>query len=74
MATQALEERLTTLEVRLDTLQRLFEERLAPPKKEHWGWQAIVGTFADDPLYEEAMRLGRQWREAQFDETEAETP
>ena len=72
MANETLEQRLTTLETRLDTLQRLFEERL-PPKKEKRGWQAIVGTFTEDPLYEEAMRLGREWRKAQFDETE-ETP
>jgi hypothetical protein len=75
MTTGTLEERLNTLETRLDTLQRLFEERLLPlPKKEKRGWQAIVGTFANDSLYEEAMRLGREWRESQFDETDEETP
>lgn len=71
MATDTLEERLNTLETRLDTLQRQFEERLAQsPKKEKRGWQAIVGTFTDDSLYEEAMRLGREWRESQCDESE----
>ena len=71
MATETLEERLAKLETRLDTLQRLFEERIAqPPNKEKRGWQAIVGTFANDPLYEEAMRLGREWRISQFDESE----
>jgi hypothetical protein len=54
------------LETRLDALQRLIEERLLPnPAKEKRGWQVIVGTFADDPLYEEAMRLGRKWRKSQ---------
>lgn len=71
MATETVEERLMTLETRLDTLQRLIEERLPQhPAKEKRGWQAIVGTFADDPLYEEAMRLGREWRESQPDETD----
>jgi hypothetical protein len=70
MATGTLEERLSTLETRQDTLQRLFEERLLPlPKQEKRGWQAIVGTFVNDPLYEEAMRLGREWRASQYDET-----
>jgi hypothetical protein len=70
MATETLEERLMTLETRLDALQRLIEERLPQnPTQEKRGWQAIVGTFADDPLYEEAMRLGRQWRESQHDDT-----
>lgn len=71
MATETLEERLTILETRLDTLQRLFEERIAqPPIKEKRGWQAIVGTFTDDPLYDEAMRLGRAWRETQYEDAE----
>jgi hypothetical protein len=69
MATQTLAERLATLETRLDTLQRLFEAWTAQPSKgEKRGWQAIVGVFADDPLYEETMRLGRAWRASQFDE------
>lgn len=28
-------------------------------------WQRIRGTFKDDPAYDEAMRLGREWRESQ---------
>jgi hypothetical protein len=28
------------------------------------GWERIYGSFANDPIYEEAMRLGREWREA----------
>ena len=28
-------------------------------------WKKIAGTFADDPMYDEAMRLGREYRLAQ---------
>ncbi len=74
MPAATTEERLQTLETRLDLLQRQLEERLpvalSKPKR---GWKAIVGTFADDPLYDEAMRLGREWRETQFDEFDTET-
>ncbi len=74
MAVETLEERLVTLETRLNTLQRQFEERLPETKPNvKRGWEAIVGTFADDPLYDEAMRMGREWRERQFDEAESET-
>lgn len=72
---EAVEERITTLETRLDQLQRLLDERLPQPQssqKEKKGWQAIVGTFADDPLYEEAMRLGKEWRESARDEPDEE--
>lgn len=75
MAIVNFEERLKVLESRQDALQRLIEERLpqaAPSGKR--GWEAIVGTFADDPLYEEAMRLGRKWRESKAGGTSEETP
>lgn len=73
MANVTLEERLGTLETRLDRLQRLMEERLPQnPNDAKRGWQALVSSFAEDPLYEEAMRLGREWREAQRDETDSE--
>ena len=65
MATGTLEMRVRELETRQDHFQHLIEERLLPlPPGEKRGWQAIVGTFADDPLYEEAMRLGREYRES----------
>jgi hypothetical protein len=27
-------------------------------------WDRVSGTFANDPAFEEAMRLGREWRES----------
>lgn len=60
-----LEERVRNLETRQDALQHLVEERLPHSVSEKRGWRAIVGTFADDPLYDEAMRLGREWRESE---------
>lgn len=71
MPTGTVKERLLTLETRLDSLQHQFDARLiqTPPKPRR-GWKAVIGTFADDPLYDEAMRRGREWRENQHDETE----
>ena len=68
MAPETLEERLTTVEKELAKVKR----RLAKRKPESTGpwWEQQVGTLADDPLYDEAMRLGRAWRESQFDEAE----
>ena len=72
---ETIEERLATLETRLDALQGQALDclPLIAPTKPKRGWKAIVGTFADAPLYDEAMRLGREWRENQFDETDVET-
>ena len=56
----SLEERVSELEKKVD---RLIEERHGSEDKP-W-WKRIQGTFKDDPAYEEAMRLGREWRESQ---------
>lgn len=62
MAATSLEERVAALETKL--------ERLEQQKKNHdlhddrpW-WERIRGTFQDDPAYDEAMRLGREYRES----------
>ena len=55
-----LEQRVSELEAKVE---RLIQENGASAK-EPW-WERIRGTFKDDPVYEEAMRLGREWREAQ---------
>jgi hypothetical protein len=62
MATaRKLEERVTELEAKVAKLEGLLSEQKEATKPD---WRKIVGTFADDPLYEEAMKLGRQYRES----------
>jgi hypothetical protein len=57
-----LAKRVAELEEKVDRLQRLLAGR---EKKDVPWWDKIAGTFANDPIYEEAMRLGREYREAQ---------
>ena len=61
MATGSLEDRLATLESEVASLRERMQsaERTGKP----W-WEQIAGTFANDPIYEEAMRLGRQYRQS----------
>ena len=59
--TVELETRVAILEAKVERLQR--ELKGVVPDGRPW-WQQIVGTFADDPIYEEAMRLGREYRES----------
>ena len=35
-------------------------------------WHRRLGAFKDDPLYDEAMQLGREWRESQVPDYEVE--
>jgi hypothetical protein len=57
---QTVEQRLAALEAEVAELKK----RLDPAKPaQHWV-DKIYGTFANDPHYEEAMKLGRKYRES----------
>ena len=58
MSAQPIEERLQHLEAEVARLKSLVDE---PQKKD---WRSIVGTFEDDPIFAEAMELGRKYRES----------
>jgi hypothetical protein len=60
MAALSIEERLTALEAEV---ARLKERVDGTTDNKPW-WGMIWGTFKDDPHYEEAMRLGREYRES----------
>ena len=60
MAPSSLEQRVAALEEELAALRRKMES--VPPSKP-W-WEHIAGTFQHDPIYEEAMKLGRKYRES----------
>ncbi len=61
MSPSTIEERLTAVEIKLEQLQQKKQDgKAAEPR----GWQKIVGIFADDSEFEEAMRLGREYRES----------
>lgn len=60
MTLSALEKRIAALEEELAALRRKVE---AAGTSIPW-WERIAGTFAHDPVYEEAMKLGRKYRES----------
>jgi hypothetical protein len=65
MATTEIEIRVSALENEIATLK----EKLAKIEKTPTAWwQKVSGTFADDADFEEAMRLGREYRLAQTGE------
>jgi hypothetical protein len=61
MATATIEERLAMLE---EKVERLLSKREEPAKAVPW-WEKHVGAFQDDPFYEEAARLGAEYRRSQ---------
>ena len=62
MSTVQLERRLKALEEEVARLKATLRGNSTSARK---GWKYILGSFAGDPLHEEAMRLGRRYREAQ---------
>jgi hypothetical protein len=54
MASAQLEQRVAALEAEAAKLKSKLEERETSTP---W-WEPIVGTFQDDLIYEQAMRLG----------------
>ena len=56
-----LADRVATLEAEFARLKARID---ALGKAKLPWWEQIAGSFANDPAYEEAMRLGREWRES----------
>ncbi len=65
MATMEIEIRVSALEAEVSTLKNKLTELERPQTA--W-WRKISGTFAGDADYNEAMRLGREYRLSQKDE------
>ena len=65
MATYTLEdlaERVAAVETRMERLEKADPARKS---KEPRGRQRMVGVFADNPLFEDAVRQGKKWRESE---------
>ena len=58
-----IEKRLETLEAEVALLKNKVGKNGA--SSEIPWWKQHLGIFADDPAHEEAMRLGREYRESQ---------
>ena len=60
MSADTLEQRVERLETRLEEVQAQLARQ--PHGKRGWRW--FVGIDADNPHFDEAVRLGREWRNA----------
>ena len=69
MAAETLEARVERLEAEIEQIK----EAKRPSERERW-WEKIAGTFADSEDYEEAMRLGREWRQSQREPEDVNAP
>ena len=58
---QQLEKRVATLEKELGQVKKTLAESLK--RKEPW-WLKVAGSFENDPTFDEAVRLGQEWRKS----------
>jgi|GEM_PF-390398 len=56
---QQLETRVATQEKELALLKKTIAASLK--RKEPW-WLKVAGSFEHDPTFDEAVRLGQEWR------------
>jgi hypothetical protein len=56
MSTEVLEQAVNDLQRRVAELERTLAGKV------RGGWAAIAGQAKDDDLFEEAMKLGAEWR------------
>jgi hypothetical protein len=61
MAVPEIEHRVAALEAEVARLKEQLEKAL--PVQGDW-LDEIYGAFENDPIYDEAMRLGREYRES----------
>jgi hypothetical protein len=62
MPSETLEDRLTAVENELAQLKHLLADSNSP-KRAGW-WEKMFGSFADSEGFEEAVRLGKEYRES----------
>jgi hypothetical protein len=58
-AIEKLKERMSAMETELAELRNEINKTHEP-----W-WKAWMGAFQEDPLFEQAMKYGQQWRRGQ---------
>jgi hypothetical protein len=58
---QQLEARIVVLEAELAQMKQMFSESLQQAKP--W-WAKVAGSSEHDPTFDEAVRLGQEWRKS----------
>jgi len=68
MISQKLEESSQRLEVRVETLEaeltQMKQVLLGLHQKQSPWWLKVVGSFENDPTFDEAVRVGQEWRKS----------
>jgi hypothetical protein len=58
-----LEVRVANLEAELAQMKQLMSSFHQPETESHW-WLKVAGSFENDSDFDDAVRLGQEWRKA----------
>lgn len=61
MAAETLEQRVLNLENTVQKLQEQLAQQSTPTKR---GWRWFVGIYADSPDFDDVVKTGQEWRNA----------
>lgn len=61
---EPLENRVALLEAEIQAIKQRLPQPKNPADALPW-WEEIFGAFKNDPLFDEAMRLGEDYRKSQ---------
>ena len=64
MAAETLDDRVTRLEEKLQLVEKQLVAHSNNTSDKKTGWRSFLGIYADSPDFDEAERIGREWREA----------
>jgi hypothetical protein len=63
MTLKELEARVKTLEKQVEQIQSQLPQQSQKEEPDYW-WREKAGLFANDPIFDEIVRLGREYRES----------
>lgn len=67
MTPSTIEERLTAIETELQTIKQLLTAPSSDMVHSKPNWRLHVeGSMKDNPLFDEMVRLGREWRQSEM--------
>jgi hypothetical protein len=64
MSIETLEKRVQKLETKIQEVEAQLAEQKEKTGTQKRGWRWFVGIYADSPDFDEVVRIGQEWRNA----------
>jgi len=61
---QDIDARVTALEMELAEIKEILSKSKVVAQEDQPSWLKVVGSFENDPMFDEAVRIGQEWRKS----------